>query len=338
MFDKVYDMLVSFLGESKQGRYSKDITQYQFNCPCCADENGGIPDGKYNLEVQLSSTDGLRYHCWKCGDSDGTKGNLGNLIKRYGGYSLYHEYKDEINALMETRLYDLHLYSGFSVSIEEKTLYLPDTFTKININSCKDRTLLAYLKKRKITQDIIDKFNIGFTTWDEKKKTWRKRLIIPSYNSFGNLNYYVGRDYTGKALTKYRNCDYDKKKIVFQESLIDWDSTIYLCEGALDCIYVPNALSLLGKKLDTESEIYEILIKKANANVVVVLDGDTKNSETTKICSLLDNGRLSGKVGYILLSEINNGCKDFGEIYEKFGKKGIIDVLRQIKPYTGKIV
>ena len=45
---RIYNILVSIMGESKQGSYDRGTTQYQFNCPYCADEKGGI-DNKYNL-------------------------------------------------------------------------------------------------------------------------------------------------------------------------------------------------------------------------------------------------------------------------------------------------
>ena len=67
MFTKIYEILTEFLGESKQGSYSNDVFQYQFNCPQCREENDGVPDGKFNLEVNLQIQ---RFHCWKCGDTD----------------------------------------------------------------------------------------------------------------------------------------------------------------------------------------------------------------------------------------------------------------------------
>ena len=74
---RVYNILTSLMGESKQGGYSKDVTQYQFNCPYCADEKGGI-DGKFNLEVSFALG---KYHCWSCNHA----GAFSRLIKSRGG-------------------------------------------------------------------------------------------------------------------------------------------------------------------------------------------------------------------------------------------------------------
>ena len=56
MLKKIYDILVAFLGESKQGGYSENCVSYEFNCPACAEEKGVDSDGKHNLAVNLSLT------------------------------------------------------------------------------------------------------------------------------------------------------------------------------------------------------------------------------------------------------------------------------------------
>ena len=88
--ERIYGILSSFLGESKQGGYIDGVTQYQFNCPYCADEKGYI-DGKYNLECSLEI---MKFHCWV----DGISGSLSKLIKRWGGREYLNEYFDIISS------------------------------------------------------------------------------------------------------------------------------------------------------------------------------------------------------------------------------------------------
>ena len=64
---------------------------YEYNCPCCAEERMGEPDGKYNLAIQIDET-GLWGHCWKCG----YHGNLSRIIKHYGTEDLLNEYNIEL--------------------------------------------------------------------------------------------------------------------------------------------------------------------------------------------------------------------------------------------------
>jgi len=343
---KIKNILNEFLGQPK--RDDDDNPQLQYNCPCCTEQNDGIPDGKYNLEVNFQIQ---RFHCWKCGDTDNMKGKISYLIKRYGNSTLYKSYVDEIESIRRTSLYDFNLYSGITMDVvDEVQLKLPKTYKKLNLQTAPKR-VVEYCKKRRIDQNIIDKFNIGYTSWDNEESAWRNRLIIPSYNSFGELNYFVGRDYMPPKKhiikkeseektpdlnifntyerPKYKNCDADKKEVVFQESKIDTDADIILVEGAIDCIYGPNTISMLGKVLTKDSELYRFLYNKANARIIICLDNDTKIEETKKIYNLLNFGRLKDKIYYIHL----NIYKDFGELYEQFGKNGIITALKSAEQF-----
>ena len=320
--ERIYGILTSFLGESKQGGYIDGVTQYQFNCPYCADEKG-YADGKFNDEYSFSL---LKHHCWSCGHS----GSFSKIIKRWGGRQCLQEYSEIINELKASKLYEFEGEQEIEKDIQQ--IQLPKSFKKINLKTC-DKALRQYLKKRRIDQWTINKFNIGSTEKDENGFSYR--IIVPSYNSFGQLNYFVGRDYLPEKKEsdfkrpKYKNCDVDKKTIVFQESVLDFDSDIYICEGALDCLYVNNAVSLLGKSLTPDNALFSALVERAKAKVVVCLDNDTKDTETLKICRLLDSTKLSGRVWFIQMDEY----KDFGDAFEKDGIKGIVNCLRSAVKY-----
>lgn len=323
---RIYNILVGLFGESKQGSFDKYTTQYQFNCPNCAEENGGI-DNKYNLEVSFSLG---KYHCWSCGIA----GRLSKLIKTYGGKSAHDDYIRIINEIKESKYYDLELFKDNCELFEEQFLKLPRTFEKINFDKCSDKYLIQYLNKRKITQDIIDFYNIGFTGWDGEDYPWRNRIIVPSYDYGGDLNYYVGRTYKpNDKRVKYRNCDFDKNNIILHEDKIKWDCDIYLVEGVFDCLYYYNTISMMGKSIINGSALYSNLFRKANANVVICLDGDTNIDETKRIYKMLNTGRLYGKIKYIRLGTDDLPWKDFGEIYEECGREGIIKAMASAKKF-----
>ena len=329
MFDRIYNILTGFLGESKQGFFDNGTSQYQFNCPDCAEENGGMPDNKYNLEVNFALG---KCHCWKCGYA----GPISRLVKDYGGTELLKDYYAAVKDIKESKYYNIGLFKDMADNAYlNDYIKLPDTFTKIDLKTCKKKKLVEYLEKRKITQDIIDLHNIGYTTWDEEKMNLRNRLIIPSYDSAGDLNYWVGRDFTGnEKRMKYWNSKNDKNEIVFQESLIQWDATIYLCEGAIDCLFYPNSIALLGKSLSKNTKIFQELYEKARANIVICLDGDTELKETKRLYNLLNIGRLRGKIRYLRLGTDEIPYKDFGEIYEAEGRQGMINAFRHVKEFS----
>ena len=70
----ILNLLEDILGEPKKANTSTH--QYSYNCPVC-DEGRG----KGNFEVNLDKS---VYHCWSCGDTEGTHGPLGKLFDNYG--------------------------------------------------------------------------------------------------------------------------------------------------------------------------------------------------------------------------------------------------------------
>ena len=191
------------------------------------------------------------------------------------------------------------------------------------------------MERRNIGWDLVREYNLGYTTWDEEKWHMRNRLVIPSYDAYGELNYWSSRDYTGyERKTKYRNCDEDKKEIIFNEGMIQWDADIYLCEGIIDSITYENAVPLMGKILLKNSLLYKKLFEKANADIVICLDSDTEIEETKKIYRMLDTGRLRNHIKYVRMGTKELPYKDFGEIYEQSGKKGMIKMMRTAKRFT----
>ena len=325
-FKNIERILASFLGESKSG--ISDTGQLQFPCPKCVEEKGEKEIRKYNLEVNLFRQ---VYKCWSCSSvDDSMTGKLSKLIKKYGNMQLYEAYRREIDDLIKSKLYDIN---AFVTDFEdtESVIRLPQSFTKIDLATCTNMKLVNYLASRKIDQNIINKYNLGYTTWNDPDSKWRNRLIIPSYDEFSDLNYFVGRDIGDKKTgMKYLNCLADKKNIVFQESTIDFDADIILCEGAIDCLYPTNAIALLGKVLKKDYKIFQTLMRRANGNIIICLDSDTDIKETKRIYNLLNSGRLRNHVLYIRMDAI----KDIGELYEKYGKRGIISAIRSARQFS----
>ena len=137
--NRIYNILVSFLGESKQGGYSKDCTQYQFNSPWYMEENDGIPDNKYNLEVSFSLG---KYHEWVTDYG----GSLSKLIRRFGSKEQLSDYFSIIKDLKESSFYNLDLFKDDgTITNDETLLKLPKTFTKIDISNLRKKRLLNYL-------------------------------------------------------------------------------------------------------------------------------------------------------------------------------------------------
>ena len=301
----ILDILVDFMG--KYGSYNDFRSQVRFNCPTCASEKGLIGgDNKHNLEVNLEKQ---LYNCWACPPEYHNHGTIGKLIKKFG-----------TKKHMERFLLVQPERQTFTKEIKIVDVKLPKEFKTFDE---KDEDVLTYkqafnyLKRRNIHKEMIDEFGIGYCINGE----YAGRVMIPSINRMGIVDYFISRAYDGNRM-KYKNPERPKETIIFNEGRICWNSTIYLVEGVFDSLVVPNSIPMLGKKIS------DLLVRKiltlSNGNVVILLDGDAFE-DTKQIYRKLDAGRLRGKIRYIKMPE----KLDVSDIHKKYGKKGILKVLRR---------
>lgn len=323
--DELKSLLAEFLGEPSG---DSDATWVQYNCPCCAAEKGVRADNKYNLEVSLENN---AYHCWVCGDTMGTKGKLGKLVRQYGGYNTYRRFLKIIDDMRQSELYNPDrlgiLQTGISLIDDyEPQLSLPPGFRKLSHDDMGAVPAYNYLYSRGLNDQIIEEYGMGYIGMSDNIR-YRDRIIIPSYNSIDELNYWIGRTYNPRMKKyKYNNPDVPKTSFVFNEGRINWYENITLVEGVFDHIVTPNSIPLLGKTLSMDDAVYKILTARAMANVNIMLDGDA-SADAVHIYKLLERSTLQGRVRMIPLN-LTDGCKDASDVYQHYGPRGIISLLR----------
>lgn len=322
--EKLYNILVEILGESKSG-FDDSTFQYQFPCPHCVEKYGNSEVRKTNLEVNLQKQ---VYKCWKCdAEGDSMHGSIVKLIKQYGTPELLQQYKDTIRSIRDSDLYKLHFKDNeFNIDtsvIEKEELRFPSSFKYLDRRDRNSKRALDYLNERGIDWDIIEKYKLGYTSFQEEDKKSSYRIIIPSYDAYGELNYWVGRNYLPLDRIKYDNPKVEKRDIIFNEEKVQWDADITLVEGPFDHLVVPNSIPLLGKALNQGYKLYWDLISKCNGNVNIFLDADAK-STVLEIYKFLNHGRLYNKIRYIPVE----GDEDPSSLYQSGGYKEIAYHLR----------
>lgn len=316
--EQIHSILENIIGKAKNEGYSNGWRSY--NCPYCAEDSMGIPDNKFNLETNIER--GGIFHCWKCE----THGKIAKIIKDFGTREDLINYRRLLSTI--SNLSDNSFKNDdYKLSVNNY-VELPSGFKNFNKNEKGCMPALNYLRGRNISDDIIMKFNIGYIDGSFLNEfSLRNRIIIPSYDANGNLNYWVGRDYTGNNKIRYKNPKLQKSSIVFNEKYINWYEDVVLVEGPFDHIVVPNSIPLLGKALNVEALLYNTLFEKAQANINILLDPDAVHN-AYKLYKLLNTNRLKGKIKFIPLK----GANDASLIYEKFGRRGIIELMKIAKP------
>lgn len=297
-YEPIVDILLDIFGEYKF--HNDGSGQIAFSCPVCSYDIKGLDhlDGKGNLEVNYKL--GV-YKCWSCAETHDTHGVITFLVKRYGSTR---QYKNFMTLMPE------------GVGVLEKKKYkkvrLPKefiSFTRASDGLKMTPTFKApynYLKQRNVSDEMMEKFNIGFCYDGDCKN----RIIIPSYGEDGTLNYYVARSWETKPYLKYKNPEAEKEIIVFNEYLIDWTKPISLVEGPFDSIFVDNAIPMLGKKL---SEYLFMLLYEKATKITIILDPDAWN-DAQKIYHQLNGGKLFGKVWIVKLEGENDIADLHGDL------------------------
>lgn len=274
------ELLREILGDERKHYESKN--QISFDCPVCAAEKGlDGGDGKGNLEINYGKH---IYKCWSCGETHETHGGLGRLISKFGNKKqrkLYELIKPEELKQQDKEYHKLKLPEGFT-QIKDINRRYPPHLQGLN-----------YLKQRGITDDIIEKYNIGLTTTGN----FANRIIIPSYNVNKELNYFVARAW-GKTKFKYMNPEAEKDKIIFNEYLINWDRDLYIVEGAFDSLFLDNSIPMLGKNMSPI--LFESIYTKSKGLITICLDGDAwLNAQ--KLYRELNGGALWNRIKIVHL-------------------------------------
>ena len=142
---------------------------------------------KPKLQINIVSQ---KWHCW---------------VSNQGGHSIYSLFK-KINADSRyfTELKDLVFTPSKSEDKTESKIIvsLPREFLPLwTMNKSLYRNQAkSFLHKRGITDVDIKKYKIGFCD----SGLYEGRIIIPSYDDKGILNYFVGRSFVGEKM-KYKN-------------------------------------------------------------------------------------------------------------------------------------
>ncbi len=266
------------------GALSRDSINLSVRCPICDDPR----PQKKKLVVR---TDDDRCHCWVCGFKSRS---LVPLLKKYCAPDRLIEYRSKF--LKEGQFAD-RLAPG-----EEPPpppLTLPKTFRLIATSlQHRDPDAFAaahYLFNRGLNIDDFWYFKFGVAHDDSR---YNNRVIFPSFDVDGRLNYITARAWDKSIGQRYANCDADRYAIVFNEINIDWSKSLNIVEGPFDLVKCPsNSVPLLGSELGEESELLNRIIVNETP-VVLILDSEARD-KSLRIARRLQSYNIKTKIADI---------------------------------------
>lgn len=258
------------------------------HCPFCHHHK---PKLQVNLDTQ-------KWHCWVC-DASGVR--ITSLLRKL---------KVDNKSIQSIRdIYGDDAYQYNQSEDYPEKLELPAEFKQLyhkpkSLNPHYNKAI-TYLKNRGIGMDLIIKYNIGYCDSGD----YGGRIIVPSYDVNGELNYFVARSYYDDTKMKYKNPPVSRNVIVF-ENHINWNEPITFVEGVYDAFSVRrNVIPLLSKFIlqKLKSKLKEMNVKKVN----ILLDPDAIGSSLKHTEYFLKNGI---EVNNIILKDGDAGELGFEKI------------------------
>lgn len=253
MEDRLLELLESVLGKSK--KTSGD--NYAFYSPFVDHYKP-----KLEINIRINSKGNNPWHCWI---SDEKGRTIKSLFKKL---RVSKSTWDEYNAIFG-RVNRYSNLPNFENNGKSELVELPKEFKPLyqKSNSIKWKHALNYLLNRGLRVEDIVKYNIGYCEDGE----YEDKIIIPSYDERGKLNFFVGRSFYDTKF-KHKNPKVSKDIVGF-DLLVNWDTPLVLCEGAFDAIAIRrNAVPLFGKSI--QSELEKKIIGNSVKKLYICLDSD----------------------------------------------------------------
>ena len=266
MEERLITLLESILGKAK--KTSGD--NYAFWSPFV---NHHKP--KLEINIKLNSTADNPWHCWISDEKGKSIRSLFRKLKVSKGVW------DEHNAIFSRK----YKYKTDSTTEQSKVVQLPSEYIPLwkASTSVIRKHALSYLTRRGVSSAEILKYQMGYC----EEGIYKHKIIVPSYDENGMLNYFVGRSFYDTSF-KHKNPDVSKDVVGF-ELFVNWDLPIVICEGVFDAIAVRmNSIPLFGKS--PQSELQKKILGRGVKSVYLALDSDAFKNSLRFAESLMNNG------------------------------------------------
>lgn len=255
------------------GTYHKEGSeQFLFHCPFCP------LDKQEKRKLSVNFKKGL-YKCWICE----VYGNIYNLVLKIGDRNDLSEWR-KLSGIFD---HSEEKFDPFKIHKKIKKINnfkLPEEFETLTIN--KENFFLAqpkaYLKNRGITEKDILLWKIGYC----RKGDYSGRIVIPSFDVNGKVNYFVSRTYMNDW-KKYINPE-KEQDFIFNELYLNFGKPLIVVEGVFDAIKAgENSVPLLGSSLSEKGELFKKIVRN-NTPIYLALDPDIREKENRIIKNLLE--------------------------------------------------
>lgn len=276
---------VSLLSNRLRNFKRKNQDNWNFSCPVCGDSK----TNKHKARGYVYPLKGsLLYHCHNCNVTMSVQ----KLVK-FIDPTLYDEFirervmmdpqekpKNEITEFVEKMKPPVFVTSSPLKHLKKVSLFKPSSTLKLWVDGRKippeSHYRLFFCKefKRWVNEHCLPgKFNEDSLTRDEP------RLVIPFIDKEGNMFGFQGRSFKKNATVRYITIILDDTKPkLFGLDKIDESKKMFVVEGPIDSLFLPNCLASAGADLITN--LHKVTTDKSK--FVIVYDNEPRNKDIVK--------------------------------------------------------
>ena len=284
---------VSLISSSLSLFKKKDTYLWNFRCPICGDSKTNQYKSRgyiYKMSQQLL------FQCKNCSEST----TFGRFLEQVN--PLLHQeyrmelYKEKYPERVKKKALDEAPEPSFSVGMDRLTKpkekppesLLDMLFDRID-QLPDDHEGVAYCLNRKIPRSVFKKIYylphicdiVQLSEKYRKKVTGREpRLIFPFYNLHGKLSAVSCRAISDHPLRYVTVKIREEDDLIFGVSDLDVSKTVYVTEGPIDSLFLPNAIAVGSTAM---SKIESLQLPKDK--IVIIFDNQPRNRE---ICSIIN--------------------------------------------------
>lgn len=299
-------------------------------CPMCA------PTDKKKKKLAIRVEDDAN-HCWTCG---WRSRSMFSLVLKYGTREELEEYKSVYMSSNEANR--LERQKNCLIVTEEnirQEIILPSDFRAlVSMDGQLDPDHVAVCHYATVERGLSERDLWYYKVGSSNKFKWHRRVIMPSFDAAGNLNYLVGRAIDPKARCRYDAPMVDKSDIIFNEINIDWSKPLVLCEGPFDLVRcTDNTVPLLGSNGINEGTLLFEKIVVNNTPVLLGLDADTLYTKTPYIARKLVSYGIDVKIiDYTPFKKHDPGEMSKAEFIDAMSQAKSFDWLNYIQLKLGR--
>jgi transcription elongation factor Elf1 len=295
-----------------------------FRCPICGDSTKNRSKARGWL---LERDNKFSYYCHNCGASQSF-----NFFLKTVDPLLFNDY------ITEKFVANTHTKDTKEVNTEqfksEAVTFNSDPLKKIKkISQLEhDHPVKRYILKRQIPshQHYRLYFAPKFKAWinefipnkfdPDKIGKDEPRLVIPFLDENGKCFGVSARSFDPKTTLRYISILFDNRPKIFGLDKVNLNEPYYIVEGALDSMFLSNAISMNGAEGNGNS---------ANENAIYVFDAEPRNKEIhARMEKVIKNGHKiciwpSDVPGKDINEMILNGLKEVEKVIEDNTYKGL---------------